>query len=897
MSNAFVTSRCLRRVPFARSSAGAWLGLTLCALVLASMLVLPGTAAAIPAEGHITGTVTNAGGTGIEGEYVVVLANSGGEWDYFEYAVTDSNGFYDAGGLPTGSYRLQFWSDSGQYLDEFYDDAATLDAATSIGVIAGSITSGKDATLASGGHITGRVTNPGGTGIEDVYVDAYVFENGEWYSEWGSVTDSSGGYDVGGLPTGTYRLAFEDDYGSHLSEFYDNAATLEDATDVSVTAGATTPGKNAMLAVGGGISGKVTNSGGGGLEDVTVTAYVLEDGDWIDVSDAMTDSSGNYRVGGLPTGTYRLGFYDESGSYASEYYNNVATVEAAQGVSVTAGATTPGKNASLAPAGHITGRVTNPGGAGEEDVEVYARQLIGGEWESAGETYTDPSGNYDLGGLGTGTYRLEFYSGTYVGEFYDNAMTLDSATNIAVTVGSTTSGKNAQLAAPGSITGTVTNPGGTGLDWVVVSTYRLIDGEWEAVGGAMTDPTGAYEVDGLPTGTYRLEFWDSTGMYLSEYYDNAADVDSAADVAVTGGSTTSGKNASLAAAGHIVGRITDSGGAGLEDIAVGVYRLVDGEWESFQGSYSDSVGDYDVGGMPTGSYRVQFRDDSGTFAGEYFDDVATIEAASDVAVTAGATTSDKNASLGAAGHITGTVKNPAGAGIEGICVSVYGADSGGDDMWIEVHTDESGAFDAGGLPTGTYRVRFDDFDMEAYLGEYYDDAADFDSAADVGVTTGSATPGIDAVLARAASYRNVYRFRNLQNGFYLWSADESEKATIIDTLSGTWAYEGVAYRINTTSADNGAPLWRFLNLRGGFYLYSADSSERDTIVRTLAGEWRLEGAAYNVSRVPTGRPVWRFRNRQDGTYLLSADPAEKDTIARTLSATWELEGPAFYIAP
>jgi hypothetical protein len=141
----------------------------------------------------------------------------------------------------------------------------------------------------------------------------------------------------------------------------------------------------------------------------------------------------------------------------------------------------------------------------------------------------------------------------------------------------------------------------------------------------------------------------------------------------------------------------------------------------------------------------------------------------------------------------------------------------------------------------------------------------------------------------------VYRFRNLNNGFYLWTADESEKNTIVRTLQDTWVLEGPAYRVNP--ASNGTPLWRFLNLRGGFYLYTADPAERDNIVRTLSGTWRLEGRAYNVSNASNGRPVWRFRNKQNGTYLLSADPAEKDAIVARLSDTWQLEGPAFRIAP
>jgi len=145
--------------------------------------------------------------------------------------------------------------------------------------------------------------------------------------------------------------------------------------------------------------------------------------------------------------------------------------------------------------------------------------------------------------------------------------------------------------------------------------------------------------------------------------------------------------------------------------------------------------------------------------------------------------------------------------------------------------------------------------------------------------------------------RPIYRFRNLRSGFYLWSADSAEKATIIETLSTTWKYEGVAYQVNTANALNQSPLWRFRNLAGGFYLYTANPAEKANIIANLASSWRYEGPAYNVSTDQSGAPVWRFRNRGNGTYLYSADPSEKANIVANLSATWKLEGPAFYLAP
>jgi hypothetical protein len=151
--------------------------------------------------------------------------------------------------------------------------------------------------------------------------------------------------------------------------------------------------------------------------------------------------------------------------------------------------------------------------------------------------------------------------------------------------------------------------------------------------------------------------------------------------------------------------------------------------------------------------------------------------------------------------------------------------------------------------------------------------------------------------APPVTLQTVWRFRNLRNGFYLWSADPNEKATIINTLSATWFYEGPAYNINTANSLNSWTLWRFRNNRGGFYLYTADPAEKANIINTLGGTWTYEGPAYNVSMSSSGAPVWRFRNLHDGTYLYSADPNEKNTIVATLGRTWFLEGVAYYIAP
>ena len=147
-----------------------------------------------------------------------------------------------------------------------------------------------------------------------------------------------------------------------------------------MTAGSTTANINAQLASAGHITGKVTNPGGTGISDIDVTATPSRDGVWDYYQDASTDSLGNYNIGGLPTGTYRVEFLDYDGAYAVEYYNNAATLDAATGVAVTAGSTTANINAQLASAGRITGKITTAGGTGIRGINVSAYVFSGGVW-------------------------------------------------------------------------------------------------------------------------------------------------------------------------------------------------------------------------------------------------------------------------------------------------------------------------------------------------------------------------------------------------------------------------------------------------------------------------------------------------------------------------------------
>ena len=182
--------------------------------------------------GHVTGTVTNAGGVGLAGIGVTVYQWSDvyDEWDYVSDATTTGDGSYDLGGLASGSYRLRFedWA-AGVYLAEYYNDKADLDAADDVSVTAGSTTTGIDAVLAAGGHITGSVTNAGHAGLAGIQVTVYQWSDDfeYWRYVGDAYTTDDGGYDVGGLASGSYRLRFTDESGTYAPECYNDKADLE----------------------------------------------------------------------------------------------------------------------------------------------------------------------------------------------------------------------------------------------------------------------------------------------------------------------------------------------------------------------------------------------------------------------------------------------------------------------------------------------------------------------------------------------------------------------------------------------------------------------------------------------------------------------------------------------
>jgi hypothetical protein len=146
---------------------------------------------------------------------------------------------------------------------------------------------------------------------------------------------------------------------------------------------------------------------------------------------------------------------------------------------------------------------------------------------------------------------------------------------------------------------------------------------------------------------------------------------------------------------------------------------------------------------------------------------------------------------------------------------------------------------------------------------------------------------------------SVYRFYDKKSGSHFYTASESEKNMVLARLSSTYSLDGLAYTINAASPANSSPLYRFYNKKNGSHFYTASEDEKNSVLANLSATYSLDGPAYDVCLTPVSgaTTVYRFYNKKNGSHFYTADESEKNSVLAYLSATYSLDGPAFYLAP
>jgi len=372
------------------------------------------------------------------------------------WAVSDENGFYQIGGLITGTYYVQAQvSGRWYYTYQWYEGAQDQLQAKPVAVTMDEETTGIDLRLAvpaMRSALAGRVTDRQGQPVAEAFVtvqDAAQWgivsdEAGEGMARgniWAyAVTDKEGNYVVEELPAGTYLISAAAQAGwEYLQRWYRDAALPQDATPVALAEGERLADLDLTLPVQIGtasLSGVVRNSQGQVLPwayiEVRPAAAVRDPSQpaalW---AYAQTDSQGAYRVDRLPAGEYMVhaSYYGMGDLYGQGWYDGVATPEAATPVALAEGEGRGGIDFDLAVRpiyGTVEGRLTDAA-TGAPRVRAYVELAsVARDFAAAAPFYyfpsyaiTDGEGRFQLAYIPEGKYSLTVYADGAAAEHAD----------------------------------------------------------------------------------------------------------------------------------------------------------------------------------------------------------------------------------------------------------------------------------------------------------------------------------------------------------------------------------------------------------------------------------------------------------------------------------------------
>lgn len=663
------------------------------------------------------------------------------------------------------------------------------------------------------GSISGTVTDADTTDpVFDMAVDLYVWDDGasDWsfYNE--TYTDGAGEYAFTDLGPGDYIVGAIDWYGTYLEQWYSGESDMYSADTIPINGNNVTANFPLEQAPHGTITGSVIDEAyHEGLGGIYVTAYAYDASDpgfmnW--VGDSVTENDGTYSID-VPAGQICLEFADWDGAnYIGEFYNNTRIWTSATKIAVADGATVSNINATLSAGGHITGTVTAQStGEPLEGVRVIALAPPYGE-EEIYETFSRVDGTYDIGGLPTNSYLVQFmdigqtdpsYERVYLDEFYNGVTLMGSATAVSVTAPATRASINASMQVGNGISGTVTKSGSGDPIWLAgweqgmqVGLYNAAE---EEVMWTMADSEGHYRFGGVPDGTYKVKFfdwgWDAVGdpgnqFYVTQWYNNKADFGAATAVTVATQDERTGINAAMVSTGTwgtISGAITDAvNGQAIPGALITPYVEYEDGGETWWTEswdvppvYTNNAGQYFLDYVPVGSYRLlcagwmdwEYDQLFGQLAGYepvYYASASFFEDASDIPVSAGGNVEGVDQVLVRSAELVlmqgtlldGTSGGPVGAGIP---VKLLKYESDGDYFWeyAQTVTNASG-FWCWPVQEGSYILGFNQQDWsgmgftqsQTYAPGWYDSVFAEEDAVPVATIAGGPTTVNDA-LTRA----------------------------------------------------------------------------------------------------------------------------------------------------
>jgi len=272
-------------------------------------------------------------------------------------------------------------------------------------------------------------------------------------------------------------------------------------------------------------------------------------------------ANGAYVLSNLSLGPQRVEFLPSARSgLIPQYYNHKNRLSEAATVSLTTSSPTAKNiNADLIAGATITGTVTAlTGGAALAGVEVCAKSVASPPTRSCAET--DPSGEYELRSLLSGSYKIGFWgrgpSAGYQSQYYLAKTSFAQANPVSVTNGAETAGIDVELANGAEVAGTLrAASSGATLPDISVCLFAASGSRPDRC--TYSDPAGTYRFQGLASGSYQVGFSLSLGEiggegiageedgFLTQYFHGVANRNEAQTITLIAPQASSGIDASL----------------------------------------------------------------------------------------------------------------------------------------------------------------------------------------------------------------------------------------------------------------------------------------------------------------------------------------------------------------
>jgi len=474
------------------------------------------------------------------------------------------------------------------------------------------------------------------------------------------------------------------------------------------------------------VSGTITDSEGTGLENIGVTVYTSSyNGCGTNESyNIQTNSEGIYTVNDVPTGTFYIKTNSENSGFTKEYWatgDSVPDCNTAQTFQITSSdQTETEKNFQLETEATIAGRILDNQGAPIANIAVSAN-LVDNPcyWNTSGNghVYSDNDGYYTITGLAVGTYYVatQNWSTGYIEERWADGGSVQNCADadpvFINTPGQDETDKDFQLEMGATISGTVTDSNGQPIANLEVNLYDTACG-WDQKGSAWTDANGDYDITGLPTGTFFIvtDQWNSE--YIAEWWADGAsvqDCNSAEPVTInTTGQEIANKSFQLELGDTISGTVTDDAGQPIANLQITLYDSACG-WNQKGSAQTDANGDYDITGLPTGTYYIVTDQWNSAYISEWWADGASVQdcnSAGPVIInTPGQNVADKDFQLEIGATISGTVTDDTGQPIANLQVTLYDTVCGWGNWKGSASTNSNGEYTLVGLLPETYYIQ------------------------------------------------------------------------------------------------------------------------------------------------------------------------------------------------